>query len=423
MKWAILALIFGCYHLAEGANWALIAAGSNGYSNYRHQADVAHAYQLLKKNGVPASNIVLMMYDDVANNARNPYKGNLINRPNGPNVYAGIRVDYRGRDCNARNFLHVLQGNSYELSNVGSGRSIQSTHDDHVFVYYADHGNKGIIGFPGGALYSRDLNAAIDRMYSQNQYKKMVFYIEACFSGSMFYNRLSTKKNVYAITAANRFESSYSCYYDRRRRAYLGDEFSVKWMENTEAHNIHSQTLWHQYLDVKQAVGMSHVSAFGDVSGMGNMPIAEFQSGGYYHDEEPKLSYPAPPITDAVPTWDVPYMTLMHQLQDANTTEERMQLLHEMQQEQTAHMEIQQTMEDIVKKISPAPASMMYVQETQTTEEQDDCYEQSIVKYLETCKKFEGLDYAMKNLYVFANLCNKGVTIEKISESIEEVCA
>jgi hypothetical protein len=292
-----------------------------------------------------------------------------------------------------------------------------------VFVYYADHGNKGIIGFPGGALYSRDLNAAIDRMYSQNQYKKMVFYIEACFSGSMFYNRLSTKKNVYAITAANRFESSYSCYYDRRRRAYLGDEFSVKWMENTEAHNIHSQTLWHQYLDVKQAVGMSHVSAFGDVSGMGNMPIAEFQSGGYYHDEEPKLSYPAPPITDAVPTWDVPYMTLMHQLQDANTTEERMQLLHEMQQEQTAHMEIQQTMEDIVKKISPAPASMMYVQETQTTEEQDDCYEQSIVKYLETCKKFEGLDYAMKNLYVFANLCNKGVTIEKISESIEEVCA
>lgn len=47
--------------------WALLVAGSNGYYNYRHQADVCHAYQILHRNGVPDERIVVMMYDDIAN--------------------------------------------------------------------------------------------------------------------------------------------------------------------------------------------------------------------------------------------------------------------------------------------------------------------------------------------------------------------
>lgn len=420
MKVAILALVFACYHLTEGANWALLVAGSNGYGNYRHQADVCHAYQILRKHGIPADNIVTMMYDDIAYNRRNPFKGNIINQPNGPNVYTGVRIDYRGRDCNARNFLHVLEGNSYALSGVGNGRAIRSGPGDNVFVYYADHGNKNLIGFPGGALYSSYLNAAIERMHSANKYSKMVLYIEACFSGSMFLNRLRTDRNVYAMTAANERESSYSCYYDRRRRTYLGDEFSVKWMQDSEASSFNSHTLWQQYMNVKGRVRMSHVSVFGDTRGMGNMAIGKFQGSGYYDYQ----GAPAPaPITDAVPTWDVPYMSLMHQLQDANTTEERMELLHEMQLEQTAQLKIRGTMESIAKQLSPNPALMMHVHETKTSEEQDHCYEQSVVKYLETCTAFSGYDYAMKDLHVFANLCNRGTSFESISQTIEKVCA
>ncbi len=54
---------------ATGQNYAVLVAGSNGYYNYRHQSDVCHAYQILHKNGIPDSNIVVMMYDDIANNA------------------------------------------------------------------------------------------------------------------------------------------------------------------------------------------------------------------------------------------------------------------------------------------------------------------------------------------------------------------
>ena len=33
------------------------------------QADVCHAYQILRRNGVPPENIIVMMYDDIANNS------------------------------------------------------------------------------------------------------------------------------------------------------------------------------------------------------------------------------------------------------------------------------------------------------------------------------------------------------------------
>ena len=35
-------------------HWAVLVAGSNGFVNYRHQADVCHAYHLLLQQGIPA---------------------------------------------------------------------------------------------------------------------------------------------------------------------------------------------------------------------------------------------------------------------------------------------------------------------------------------------------------------------------------
>lgn len=40
---------------------------------------------------------------------------------------------------------------------------------------------------------------------------------------------------VYATTAANSHESSYACYYDEKRDTYLGDWYSVNWMEDSDA--------------------------------------------------------------------------------------------------------------------------------------------------------------------------------------------
>ena len=63
---------------------------------------------------------------------------------------------------------------------------------------------------------------------------QMVIYIEACESGSMFDDLLKTDINVFATTAANPDESSYACYYDDKRETYLGDRYSVSWLEDSD---------------------------------------------------------------------------------------------------------------------------------------------------------------------------------------------
>ncbi|KAL2544966.1 Vacuolar-proCES [Forsythia ovata] len=55
-----------------GTRWAVLLAGSTGYWNYRHQADLCHAYQILKKGGLKDENIIVFMYDDIAYNEENP---------------------------------------------------------------------------------------------------------------------------------------------------------------------------------------------------------------------------------------------------------------------------------------------------------------------------------------------------------------
>ena len=50
----------------------------------------------MKDHGIPDENIVVMMYDDIANSKQNPFPGKIFNRPNGPDVYAGVPKDYTG---------------------------------------------------------------------------------------------------------------------------------------------------------------------------------------------------------------------------------------------------------------------------------------------------------------------------------------
>eukprot|EP00662_Eupelagonemidae_sp_cell21_P048924 gene48924-biopygen18140 len=55
--------------------------------------------------------------------------------PNGPDVYANVKIDYRSHDVTSANFLSVLKGDAGALKGVGSGRVLSSGKDDDVFVY------------------------------------------------------------------------------------------------------------------------------------------------------------------------------------------------------------------------------------------------------------------------------------------------
>jgi legumain len=186
---------------------------------------------------VSDENIIVMMYDDIATNDENPDQGNVINRPNGPNVYTGVPKDYTGKDVTPTNFLNVLLG---QQTNVGSGKTLKTGPNDYIFIYFSDHGAKGLVAFPGNAgfLKATDFMDTLTTMHKEEKYKKMAIYIEACESGSMFKNILPDDINIFATTASNSTTSSYACYWDDKLHTFLGDVYSVKWLEGNEVRSI-----------------------------------------------------------------------------------------------------------------------------------------------------------------------------------------
>ena len=94
MKIASLVLVAVLLSVCSCANWAVLVAGSNSWYNYRHQADVFHAYQMLVQKGFDKSKIIVLAFDDIANNRANPFPRKVFNKPTynepGLDVYEGV---------------------------------------------------------------------------------------------------------------------------------------------------------------------------------------------------------------------------------------------------------------------------------------------------------------------------------------------
>jgi hypothetical protein len=258
--------------------WAVLVAGSSQWYNYRHQSDVCHAYQILHRNGIPDDHIIVMMYDDIAYSDDNPTPGVIINQPGGPNVYPGVPHDYTKDKVTVANFIGVLMGNK----SVGH-KVLETGPNDDVFIYLADHGAKGLFCFPqdNDVLTATQLLTTLNWMYENQRYRQLVIYIESCESGSMFMgrhvnNRTLAEMNIYATTASTPSEPSYACYLNDTLQTYLGDCYSVAWLQNSDAANMSSETLWKQFLTVKANTNTSQVCRYGNLS-IAKQPLGDFQ--------------------------------------------------------------------------------------------------------------------------------------------------
>jgi len=258
-------------------HWAVLVAGSSGYGNYRHQADVCHAYQVVLKAGIKPEQIIVLATDDIANSPENPFPGQLFNKPTdagtpGVDVYAGCQIDYSGSTVTPDTFVSVLTGDSAALNGVGSGKVLKSTDKSRVFVNFVDHGGVGLIGFPRTTMHATELISALQKMSDTSMYKELVFYLEACESGSMF-AELPSDIHIYATSAANARESSWGTYCPpndkvngKSLNSCLGDLYSVNWMEDSDKSITSGETLQTQFETVKQLTNKSHVLQFGDLT-------------------------------------------------------------------------------------------------------------------------------------------------------------
>jgi len=386
---------------SSGDIWVVLVAGSNEYYNYRHQADVYHAYQVVRNHGIPESNIVVFHYDDIANNTENPTKGIVINKPGGSDVYHGVPKDYTGEDVTPKNFLAAIQGDS-ELAAKGK-KVVNSGPNDHIFIYFTDHGAPDLIAFPSEYLYGEDLNKALENMHKNKRYAKLVFYLEACESGSMFNTLLPKNINIYATTAANPTESSYACYYDSLRETYLGDLYSVNWIENSDVKSLGNETLEQQFKVVKQETNLSHVQEYGDLS-MASLTLTQFQGA----KESEKIADNIKVIDFPVDSGDVPLEIAKRKIDSAATAEQ----LYNRIEEYTALVYGRKFLIEHLTNYLQSIKHFVGHDTNVLLEEKREvvnrsCYRQLVDTFHQQCLNLNKHSYALRKLHVFVNVCER----------------
>ncbi|KAL5096113.1 hypothetical protein RYX36_000440 [Vicia faba] len=197
--------------------WTLLIASSKDFVDYRHQADVCHAYHVLKDGGLRDENIIVMMYADIASNEKGLY---II-------------------DQMAQIFMMVFPRGSGGHELRGSGKVLSTGPDDNIFIYIYGNSAYRRIVMPTTDLRVEDFVQELIAKHESNSYKKMVIYIDANEAGSMFEGHLPNDINVYATTSSVANESSLGFYCPDspippppKYEVCLGDLYNISWMED-----------------------------------------------------------------------------------------------------------------------------------------------------------------------------------------------
>ncbi|XP_058615837.1 legumain-like isoform X1 [Onychostoma macrolepis] len=426
---------------ANGKQWVMLVAGSNTWDNYRHQADVCHAYQIVHQNGIPDEQIVVMMYDDIAYNKKNPYPGNIINKPNGPNVYPGVLKDYTGevmffcqtrnryfhpylstiltvlQDVTPGNFLAALKGDSSAVKKTNP-KVIASGGYDTIFIYLSDHGGPSTFSFPNGTLYAHDLIETIKEMARNNKFSKMVIYMESCFSGSMLAT-LPDNVHVYAVTAARADESSYACFLDPVRKTFLSDKFSALWMHYIQVNDLNKKTFRDQFSYLQEKMRRSHSCRFGDMT-VGEHLMSVFVNNTPQRvQDETRAEGLA--LTHLTSNHEVPFKILEHRIKTETDEDKRQHLIRK-------HAALHQTkarIEGTVKAISQHFPGFEHGGDLDEDYSQMDLHAFKTVAehFRTTCFDWheEEFQMALSHTHVFARLCARGAEAERIIKVITAV--
>ncbi|KAK7311091.1 hypothetical protein RJT34_08988 [Clitoria ternatea] len=430
---------------AKGKRWAILVAGSKGYENYRHQADVCHAYQLLRKGGLKEENIIVFMYDDIAFNPKNPRPNIIINKPHGPNVYKGVPKDYTGDASNSKNLFGVISGNRSAVSG-GSGKVLKSGPNDIIFIYYSDHGGAGLIGMPvdGDHILANKLVDALKKKHAAKTYKKMVIYLEACEGGSMFEGLLPNDINIYASTASNASEDSFGIYcpgfYPFAPLEYttcLGDTYSISWLEDSDKNNMREETLHQQYETVRRRTLYgnmdpgSHVMLYGDRK-MNNDFLVTYIGASHAHINHQqnatnlRSSQPSSITqTRLVSQRDTHLLHLRNEMKKApDGSEEKLKAQKELDVEIAQREYVDNVFHligDLLFGEGNRSSMMLHVRLVgQPLVDDWDCFKTLIKTYERHCGTLSS--YGRKYLRALANMCNAGISKEQLVVALSQAC-
>jgi len=240
-----------------------------------------------------------------------------------------------------------------------------------------------------------------------------VIYIEACEAGSMFSGLLTDDKNIYAVTASNAEESSYACYWDDVRGAYLGDEFSVNWMEDSDRlSDLSKETLVQQFDAVLKKTTQSHVSRYGNFS-IAKLPVSQFQG-----EKAARLSdnqdnqHRQPAHRDAVPSQDVPLIVAQRR---AEAKPDHPHLAAVYKGLLSGREYVDSARQFLGRRLIREFAFPEDILSQRLPLTRHECYDTLLKTFDENCFNVSTHPYALQSLHLLVNVCE---TLDRTSEEV-----
>jgi len=266
----------------------------------------------------------------------------------------------------------------------------------------------------------------------------LVFYLEACESGSMFEGILPDGLNIYATTASNAWESSWGTYCPGDTRDFpeeydtcLGDLYSVSWMEDSEKRNLRTETLKQQYELVKTRTGSdpfmgSNVMEYGDVKLNKDMLYTYMGTNPANDDitivDDNKL---LPGSSVAVNQRDADLVHFWNKLLKAPEGSSRKDEAQRKFTEAMSHRVHLDNSVGLIGKLlfgiekgsemlqTVRPAGQPLVDDWK-------CLKTLVRTFEAHCGSLS--QYGMKHMRSFANICNAGITTEQMIEASKQAC-
>lgn len=166
-------------------------------------------YRTVKRLGIPDSNIIMMLADDVACNSRNIFPATVYNnRGRHLDLYGeNVEVDYRGYEVTVENFIRLLTGRV--AKETPRSKRLLTDDQSNILVYMTGHGGEEFLKFQDAEEISAyDLGDAFQQMYEKKRYNEILFMIDTCQANTM-YTKIHSP-NILATGSSKLNESSYS---------------------------------------------------------------------------------------------------------------------------------------------------------------------------------------------------------------------
>lgn len=222
-------------------NWAVLVCTSRFWFNYRHIANTLSMYRTVKRLGIPDSNIILMLADDVACNARNHFPATVYNHASrNLDLYgSNIEVDYRGYDVTAENFVRLLTGRHDR--NTPRSKRLLTNDRSNIFVYLTGHGGNEFIKFQDSEeISSHDIADSFSQMFEKGRYNELFLMVDSCQAASM-YRRIESPR-ILATSSSLKGQDSYSHHADPDIGVAVIDRFTYYNLEVLENIQMSSQS-------------------------------------------------------------------------------------------------------------------------------------------------------------------------------------